>query len=61
MDYESEFRSFWNLVKKMREAQKEYFRNRSFDQLQVSKKLEKEVDASVFFLEKEFGEQRRMF
>lgn len=61
MNYEEEFRAFWNLVKKMREAQKEYFRNRSFDQLQVSKKLEKEVDASVFFLEKEFGEQRRIF
>lgn len=38
---------FMELVKKMRSAQKEYFRTRSKDVLLQSKQLEKEVDMMI--------------
>lgn len=38
---------FYDLVKRMRETQKDYFRSRSPDVLQQSKALEREVDDAV--------------
>ena len=38
---------FYNLVKEMRQAQKEYFRTRSKDILNRSKELERKVDAEL--------------
>ena len=35
------------LVKRMREAQKEYFRTRTKEALQFSKKLESRMDAAI--------------
>ena len=39
--------SFVSLVRKMREAQREYFRTRSKDSLMKSKTLEKQVDEAL--------------
>ncbi len=38
---------FFNLVKAMREAQREYFSTRSHDALQKARQLEKQVDAYI--------------
>lgn len=38
---------FFNLVTKMRDKQKEYFRTRSASVLQESKRLEKQVDEEI--------------
>ena len=38
---------FAELVEKMREAQKEYFRKRTSETLQISKQLEKQVDEQL--------------
>lgn len=38
---------FFNLVKQMREAQKEYFKTRSMQALDNSRKLEREVDKYI--------------
>lgn len=38
---------FFNLVTKMRDKQKEYFRTRSSSVLQESKRLEKQVDDEI--------------
>lgn len=40
-------REFFNLVSEMRDAQKRYFRMRTSDNLQQSKRLEKEVDSEI--------------
>ncbi|MGB8706237.1 MAG: hypothetical protein WCD31_14520 [Gillisia sp.] len=42
-----EANQFYILVKRMREAQKEYFRTRTKDALQFSKKLEGQVDSTL--------------
>ena len=41
------FQQFINLVCRMRSAQKQYFRTRSFGDLDESKKLEREVDQAL--------------
>lgn len=38
---------FIDLVCRMRSAQKQYFRTRSYDDLEESKKLEREVDQAL--------------
>ena len=38
---------FAELVEKMREAQKEYFRKRTSEMLQISKRYEKQVDEQL--------------
>ena len=38
---------FFDLVCRMRSAQKQYFRTRSYDDLEESKKLEREVDQAL--------------
>lgn len=38
---------FFNLVKAMREAQREYFSTRSHDALQKARSLERSVDAYI--------------
>lgn len=43
MDYDS----FKLLVKRMREAQKEYFKTRSKDVLRTSKEFERQVDLAL--------------
>lgn len=40
-------RDFFNLVARMRDKQKEYFRTRSASVLQESKRLEKQVDEEI--------------
>lgn len=40
-------RQFFNLVSRLREAQKRYFKTRAPIDLQSSKQLEKEVDAEI--------------
>lgn len=40
-------RQFFNLVSRLREAQKRYFKTRSSADLQSSKQLEKEVDEEI--------------
>ena len=40
-------KEFFNLVSRMREAQKEYFKTRSSLDLRESKKLEAEIDAEI--------------
>lgn len=45
-------KQFFNLVSKMRSAQKEYFRTKSAKSLQDSKQYEKEVDAEIARVEK---------
>lgn len=40
-------KDFFYLVSKMRECQKAYFRTRGKDMLQMSKKLENEVDTEI--------------
>ena len=40
-------RDFFNLVARMRDNQKEYFRTRSSSVLQESKRLEKQVDDEI--------------
>lgn len=40
-------KDFFNLVSYMRETQKEYFRTRSSEVLQLSKRLEKQVDDEI--------------
>lgn len=40
-------KDFFEKVAKMREAQKAYFKTRSSQQLQLSKRLEKEIDQEI--------------
>ena len=40
-------KEFFNVVKKMREAQRDFFNTRSKDALFASKRLEREVDAEI--------------
>lgn len=40
-------KEFFNLVMRMREAQKEYFKTRSSLDLRQAKTLEKEIDAEI--------------
>ena len=40
-------RQFFNLVSRLREAQKRYFKTRASIDLQSSKQLEKELDAEI--------------
>lgn len=40
-------RQFFNLVSRLREAQKRYFKTRSSADLQSSKQLEKEIDEEI--------------
>lgn len=47
---------FWELVKQMREAQREYFRTRDHACLQESKRLERAVDAAIAKAESRQGE-----
>lgn len=49
---------FAYLVKKMRDAQKEYFKTRSSDSLRRSKDLEKQVDDVLSSREKRIKEER---
>lgn len=49
---------FADLVKKMRDAQKEYFKIRSSDFLRRSKDLEKQVDDVLSSREKRIKEER---
>lgn len=42
-----EFIEFVDLVAKMRQSQKDYFKTRGYSQLTESKRLEKEVDAAI--------------
>jgi len=42
-----EHKEFIELVKKMREAQKSYFRTRDYNYLSESKKLERQVDKLI--------------
>lgn len=53
-----DFQQFQNLVEQMRHEQKEYFRTRSAQSLEESKRLEKEVDKALRELA---DKQERMF
>lgn len=50
-------KSFFNLVREMREAQRSYFRTRSKDLLEKSKLLESEVDREIARVDKLLGEK----
>lgn len=50
-------RDFFNLVRKMREAQRSYFLTRSRDLLEKSKQLEREVDREIARVDKLLGEK----
>lgn len=50
-------RSFFNLVREMREAQKSYFLTRSRDLLEKSKSLEREVDREIARVDRLLGEK----
>ena len=41
-------KDFFDLVSKMRKAQKDYFATRSSDALEKSKRLEREVDKEIY-------------
>jgi len=49
---------FADLVKKMRDAQKEYFKTRSSDSLHRSKDYERKVDEVLLSREKRIKEER---
>ena len=49
---------FADLVKKMRDAQKEYFKTRSSDSLQRSKDYERKVDEVLLSREKRIKEEQ---
>lgn len=49
---------FADLVKKMRDAQKEYFKTRSNDSLRRSKDYERQVDEVLLSREKRIKEER---
>lgn len=42
---------FINLVKELRKSQKKYFRTRNYNDLNIAKQLEKDVDAMIIELE----------
>lgn len=50
-------KSFFNLVREMRETQKGYFSTRSKDLLNKSKELEREVDREIARVDKLLGEK----
>lgn len=50
-------KSFFNLVREMREAQRSYFRTRSKDLLEKSKLLEREVDREIARVDKLLSEK----
>lgn len=52
---------FFDKVKEMRAAQKEYFRTRSSTELQKAKRLEKEVDEWIKQEESDNNEQQKLF
>lgn len=47
MTDDTTLRELAELVQRMREAQRRYFRDRTYDNMSVSMKLEREVDALV--------------
>lgn len=51
-------KSFFNLVREMREAQRSYFRTRSKDLLEKSKLLESEVDREISRVDTILGEKQ---
>lgn len=51
-------RDFFDLVRRMREAQKGYFLTRSKDLLEKSKQLEREVDREIARVDKLLGEKQ---
>ena len=60
-EYFQELHDFFSKVKGMREAQKAYFRTRDGNNLEKSKRLEKEVDSEIRRLEGIVGEQKTIF
>lgn len=50
-------KTFFNLVREMRETQKGYFLTRSTDLLDKSKALEREVDREIARVDKLLGEK----
>ncbi|MFA6934372.1 MAG: hypothetical protein WCR70_03805 [Sphaerochaetaceae bacterium] len=57
MGEEKTLRALKDLVKRMREAQKEYFRDRKGSDLEKSKRLEREVDKMLEEIEQGQGEE----
>lgn len=51
-------RDFFDLVRRMREAQKGYFPTRSKDLLNKSKELEREVDREIARVDKLLGDKQ---
>lgn len=54
-------REFFDLVSKMRQAQKKYFRNRTQRNLDYAKQLEKEIDNEIQRVEERLGVQASLF
>ena len=54
-------KEFFDLVARMRMAQKEYFRTRSSSALAVSKKLERSVDAEIERVKDVMNNPKRLF
>lgn len=52
-------RKFYELVVRMRRAQKEYFKTRSSVSLMASKRLEKEVDGEIERVERIMRERQK--
>lgn len=55
-----ELENFLKLVEQMRESQKEFYRNRSQQNLRIAKSLEKQVDLSIEALNELFADTQQL-
>lgn len=54
-------KAFFDLVVKMREAQKKYFKTRNIDDLHRAKKLEWQIDSEIFRVQKIVSGEKSLF
>jgi len=54
-------KQFYDLVVKMRQTQREYFKTRSKQVLEESKRLEKQVDDEIARVTSILSEQKKLF
>lgn len=54
-------KAFFDLVVKMREAQKKYFKTRNIDDLHRAKKLEWQIDSEIFRVTKIVSGEKSLF
>ncbi len=61
IDYEAEFRKFFQKVRTLRQLQREYFSARTADRLELAKNAERDLDAELRRLDGLLGDQKTLW